>query len=489
MRLQKQGGLHRALTWRYVFVTTTALLVVELLVLVVMTRLAPPYTFSMQPDVYMIRELAESAREYMLVDDYSGLASWLDTLNKPVVNVTFDDNWLRLNLDSFPKRSQQIVMIFRQGEGILAATPQTASYTDIAQIEELPGPISSDIFETVPPRPGDNIINVRDGSHVLSIYPIQQEDGTLLGLFIVLNFAETYPASTLDVLLFAGTSTLILAGVTAALGGGFGFLASRFVVRRLNTLVHTTASWEVGDFSHPIGDDQTNDEISALAQHLNYLRTRIQELMTMREQLAVLEERSRFARELHDSVKQQVFTLRMNMATIEVLMGQDCDNARQHLQKSISLAQNIQDELTLMIHMFRDQTSQAAPLEERLRTLLTEWTQHTDIHVDSKIEIEEEPGLRIAHAIYRVVQEALANVQKHSHATRVQVRVIVSKNTLTLHIEDNGSGFDTDSVQHTAGFGLLSMQERIEALGGAFTLHSSKDGTHIQAHIPIEKDS
>lgn len=487
MTLRKRGGLNRALMWRYTLVTTAALLIVELLVFVVMTRLAPPYTFGMQPDVYLIREFSETIREYMLAEDYAGLEIWLRDLRQPVVNVTFDDNWLRLNLATFPVRGQQTLLIFREGDGVLAVTPPDSPFANIQQIEELPGPLDSDLLRYVPVAPGDNIVTTRNGNQVLSVFPIQDADGTLLGLFIVLNFASGRPPSAGDVLLLAGGSTLVLMGITAILGGGFGYLVSRLIVRRLSNLVSTTANWGVGDFSQPVRDEHTNDELTDLAYHLNHLRTQIQEAMTMREQLAIVEERSNFARELHDSVKQQVFTLRMNLATIDVLLDQETSTAQPHLQKAISLAQSIQDELTLMIGMFRAQTLPSPPLAERFHTLLTEWRQHTEIRVNSDIYIEQEPFLRVSHTLYRVAQEALANVQKHSGATLVHIQLSVTTQMITLDVQDNGTGFDV--ANPGSGFGLLSMRERVEALGGAFAIVSNTDGTSIQVQVLTRKDS
>lgn len=482
MILKQAGGLHRALTWRYMLVTTVAMLVVELLVLVVLTRLAPPYTFGMQPDVYLMNSLARTARAYLLSDDLPGLNAWLSDLRQPVINVTFDNNWLRLNLATFPLRAEQTVLIFREGDGVLAATPPNSPFSHIRRVEDLPGPLSSDLLRSVPPRPGNNIVTTRRDSQVLSVSPIQRDDGALLALFIVLNLASEQPPSAADVVLLAGSSLLVLAGITTMLGGGFGFLASRFVVRRLHALVGTTARWGVGDFSQPVRDDTARDEIAAMAHHLNRLRTQLEELMIMREQLAVLEERSRFARELHDSVKQQVFTLRMNLATIEILFAQErAAAALPHLHKTISLAQHIQDELTLMIHMFRDESASSAPLARRLHDLAADWTQQTSITIALYIDIEQEPVLRVGHAVYRVAQEALSNIHKHSGAQTVSLSLRTAPDTLRLVITDDGCGFDPTQI--IPGIGLVSMRERVEALGGSLTIDSSAEGTRLEAQL------
>ncbi len=89
-------------------------------------------------------------------------------------------------------------------------------------------------------------------------------------------------------------------------------------------------------------------------------------------------------------------------------------------------------------------------------------------------------------ALYRVVQEALQNVVKHAHATRVELKVRQSDHMLTLEITDNGSGFDT-SRSFPWHLGLQSMQERIARCGGTFRVESQPAaGTHIQLEIALD---
>lgn len=485
MTLNRPRGLYLALMWRYILVTTSALLVVELLALLVLTRLAPPYTFGMQPDVYLIRDLAETARDYLLTDDLDGLDRWLQELRQPVLNVSLSDHWMRLNLDTFPLREQHTVLVFAEHDGVLAITPHDSVFRTVQRIEDLPGPLGSELLHAVPPRPGNNIVTTRNGSQMMSVFPIQQDDGTLLALFIVLNLAAEHPPSPGDVLVLAGVSTLLLLAVTAALGGGFGILASRFLVRRLRDLVQTTATWGVGDFSHPVHGVQQDDEIAALARHLNQLRTRIQDLLVMRAQMIVLEERSRFAQELHDSVKQQVFTLRMNLATLDYLLPRPHDQIEPLLSKTAALAQHIQDELTLMIQMFRNELAPVAPFPQRLATLVADWSTQTGIPVAFDLQCEDIADLRLGHTVYRLVQEALTNIYKHSAASAVTLHLHQADRVLCIQIADNGTGFDPAQV--VPGIGLVSMRERVEALGGTLTITSNQQGTTIQAQIPREE--
>jgi signal transduction histidine kinase len=92
----------------------------------------------------------------------------------------------------------------------------------------------------------------------------------------------------------------------------------------------------------------------------------------------------------------------------------------------------------------------------------------------------------VSICFYRILQEALQNVAKHSGATRVQVRLSACENQLVLYIKDNGKGFDTDKVMVQAGLGIISMRERMHLIGGQITIHSKRQhGTEISASAAL----
>jgi two-component system NarL family sensor kinase len=93
-------------------------------------------------------------------------------------------------------------------------------------------------------------------------------------------------------------------------------------------------------------------------------------------------------------------------------------------------------------------------------------------------------SFEVEQALYRVAQEALANVAKHSGADRMAVRLACDGNRVKLTIRDNGMGFDIAEAQGT-GLGLRSMHERMAALGGDLTVDSGADGTVIRAVVPV----
>lgn len=114
---------------------------------------------------------------------------------------------------------------------------------------------------------------------------------------------------------------------------------------------------------------------------------------------------------------------------------------------------------------------------------MTDWSRHSDIAAHVYYQGEQELSLTREQVIFRVAQEALANVARHSGATSVDVRVTWSPQSVTLTVDDNGCGFDPFAVVHN-GVGLHSMRERLTALGGTLAVESmTGQGTRVVAQI------
>lgn len=499
-------GLHGALTWRYMLVTIGAILLIAVVGVVAAARFLPPYTSGMQPSVYMMAEWATTAAGYLEVEDEMGLAQWLQALDQSVINLTLRDDWLRINLARFPDHGTQTLLVFDPAKGVIAASSPAGPFRDISAIAELPGPFDDSLFTSLPPRPGANQVMTQNGNQSVTMMPIQRQDGTLLGLLILVNLATDAPPTWGAVLRTVGMSLLLLTIAVAGLGALFGAFAARFLVRRVDQLVTTTARWGEGDFSQPVSTQQSaHDELDALANHLNALRPQIEESLALGKQLAVQGERNRIARELHDSVKQQLFTLRMHLATAEAVSAAESP-ALPHLALSIALAEDAQEEVTALIDVFHRATQQAAQtdtklvaesdtkfdeatLVSRLRILIDKWQRQTAIPVTSLLPASVAASAQTTHALLRIVQEALANSHKHSNCTQVTVTLeqVDESNVdyIKLSISDDGVGFDPAAVQQkSTGLGLSSMRERAAALGGEVTFQSTALGTTVVVTIP-----
>jgi signal transduction histidine kinase len=272
----------------------------------------------------------------------------------------------------------------------------------------------------------------------------------------------------------------VLAGLIGIL---FGLLVARGLTRRLYAITRVTASWGSGDFSARI-EDRSGDEIGMLAADLNRMADDWQALMQTRQELAMLEERNRLARDLHDSVKQEVFAISMNLGAAQTLWNQDPQAARQQVDAAAALARHSRQELTGLIQTLRPAQLKERDLLQGLREFLAEWERSRGIRVLLNLPDSLHLPAEMEQAIFRVVQEAFANVARHSRASAVSLELRLESGGLRMLISDNGHGFDLQRVQ--PGLGLLSMKERFQTLGGWVQIESNAAGTRLEGWLPME---
>ena len=221
------------------------------------------------------------------------------------------------------------------------------------------------------------------------------------------------------------------------------------------------------------------------ARDLNRMARRVQTLLTTRQELAVLEERNRLARELHDTVKQHVFASALLVRAARKQVDRDPETAKRHLEEAEELAGEMQQELITLIRALRP----AALSDQGLVSVVTEyageWTERTGIKVDLRVQGERTTSVEVEETLYRVVQEALANVARHSGSATAEIRLAWQENQVYLSVSDQGGGFDALSSGAGKGLGLVSMRERVEAIGGSMSIFSSPGDTRIEACVPL----
>ncbi|HET7639757.1 MAG TPA: histidine kinase, partial [Ktedonobacteraceae bacterium] len=282
----------------------------------------------------------------------------------------------------------------------------------------------------------------------------------------------------LSLILVTGT---IITTIAAIAGMVSGYLTARGLTRRLKGLSYAADRWSRGDFS-TITYDASEDELGETTRQLNTMAEQLQNLFQARQKIATLEERNRLARDLHDSVKQQIFAASMQIGAMRVLLRRDVDAAEVRLNETEKLVRQAQQELTSLIRELRPVALEGKGLATALRELTTQWAQQTGIVANLRVEGSQTLSLTIEEALFRVGQEALANVARHSKATLVQMQLTTSDDTVTLSVIDNGQGFDTTRQGHM-GVGLHSMQERMKALGGDARVESTPGkGTRVVAY-------
>ncbi len=216
---------------------------------------------------------------------------------------------------------------------------------------------------------------------------------------------------------------------------------------------------------------------------LTQANERLRRYTLLVENQATLQERQRIAREMHDSVGHSLTAQSIQLENVDLWMPQDPKKALDHLQKARQLGKDALQDVRQSVASLRVDPLQGRTLSQALQHLTQTFEQNTGICVASQIVETESLPKEFANALFRLAQEALTNVSKHSQATEVQVQFREQNAEYQLQITDNGQGFDP--TKHTVGFGLQSMKERTEALGGQFTFQSQpQQGCQIQATVP-----
>ncbi|WP_223067348.1 sensor histidine kinase [Paenibacillus caui] len=271
--------------------------------------------------------------------------------------------------------------------------------------------------------------------------------------------------------LFIGQSLILFFLGAAIVGIAFGIVTSRSLVRRIRRILVSADRWSQGDFTTFV-QDPSGDELGQLGQRLNQMARQLRLLLRTRQELATLEERNRLARELHDSVKQQMFAVSIWVNTAKSLIGQDEQTARSHLSEAESLISHTQRELSSLIQELRPVALESKDLAHALGDYLRSWQDQTGIAVDFEVSGEHRVSSSIEEAFFRIAQEALSNAARHSKATSVRVKLECGE-IAQLSISDNGCGFDARQ-EAREGVGLSSMRERAQGLDGDIDIRSEK---------------
>ena len=316
---------------------------------------------------------------------------------------------------------------------------------------------------------------------MLTAAPVEDDDGRVLGAVATVI---QLPNLTGPLFAVVGAGALALIIPAAILGMIFGFLTAWGLTRRLQRLARAAQAWSRGDFSVAV-KDRSKDEIGQLSRELNNMAAQLENLIQTRQELATLEARNRFARDLHDSVKQQVFATSFQVAAARALIEEDAEAAGAHLLQAEELVRQAQKELNVLIQEMRPAALEGKGLAAALRDYVRGWSQRAEIPVAVHVRGEREVPLEMEQALFRVAQEALANVAKHSGADNVEVDLIYTADALTLRVADDGRGFDP-AKNEGEGFGLQSMRERIMRLGGRVGVESTPGkGTRVVCVCPL----
>jgi signal transduction histidine kinase len=204
--------------------------------------------------------------------------------------------------------------------------------------------------------------------------------------------------------------------------------------------------------------------------------------------MAVLEERNRMARELHDSVTQSLFSMDLHARAIDKYLTRDTRQAKAQIAQLRQITHDTLEEMRSLINDLRPPSISEIGLVPSLKQELEHMKRPGGPEIglstsgDCRLPSELEEGL------FRIAQEALRNAVKHSRAQHISVKLAAEAQEVTLSISDDGRGFDPLVPTDRRAFGLIGMNERAVLLGTQLKLETEPGaGTKVEVRVPIEK--
>jgi two-component system, NarL family, sensor histidine kinase LiaS len=288
-------------------------------------------------------------------------------------------------------------------------------------------------------------------------------------------------------------SVLISLVITAPIGGLFGLITTRGLVRRLHSLVLATTRFADGDYIQRVQVSRA-DEVGQLEQQFNRMAEQlvasIAQQQALAEQNARIQERARISRDLHDAISQNLFSLRTLIDGLQTAIEAGAETTA--LQPHIALLEQTTNTMTremraLLLEM-RPPQLEGLSLTEALEALAEAYTSRLGIAVTTTIA---PIVLNVAteQTLLRIAQEALSNAARHANATMIMLSLAPQEQMACLRITDNGRGMNLNESSKKHGLGLHLMQERVQELTGTFLLETAPGrGTHIEICVPQEEE-
>lgn len=473
-------GLQWKLTLSYALVTVGALMALELFVLFLIGAWLTTQAREVLPRT--VAQLSDQVGPYLrrVPPDVTGLETFLAALD----TLEFDDG-TRTVIDLALANSVGVIAVANARSEVVASSNPATIPVGSPLLNEVEGKDKA-LLESVlaGQQSAANVVLVPSRRPIIAAAPVLNERGQVLGItFIQVDATIRTLLGGEELLPLIATSLLFVSVFAVPVGALFGFLNARWLARRLGRLALVAETWSRGDFSGS-ADDRSSDELGQLARRLNNMAEELQTLFQTRQELAMSEERNRLARDLHDSVKQQVFATAMQVGAAKALLPYQPEKAAGHLAEAEVLTHQIQGELTGLIHALRPAALGTRGLGAALEEYLQVWSRQNNIKVQAYLGAAA-LAHRLEQALYRVAQEALANIAKHSRAAQVAVSLRVDAEHVVMVIADSGKGFEPDEAKGR-GMGLSSMHERLTSFGGRLVIDSKPgEGTTLTAEIPV----
>lgn len=325
------------------------------------------------------------------------------------------------------------------------------------------------VFGTGAPLRSSTLLATFAGLSALALFlPVVYGDNWV-GVFVPVGILAGLTLRFRAVALVCVAITLLTVATAGVTQIGWGPAISITINAALSGLVAYGIRWLV----------ETNRELRAARREIS--------------RLAVSEERLRLSREIHDTLAQGLASIVMHLAPARQSLRTEPGTTEQHLRQIDRTARESLEEARRLVRALRPEALEDASLAEALGRAAGNFAEETGVHVETRVNGDPNPlPPEVEVALLRVAQEALTNVRKHAGASVSRVAMTLSYlgDAVALDVRDDGVGFDVDRQAsghpYSGGFGLKGMRERIEALGGTFSVESSSGGgTALAVELPV----
>lgn len=410
--------------------------------------------------------------------------------NPPVALVLDSD--LIIRASTFPVRypvgrSARVLIPMSKPTDVVGVGDTAHGAVTYAAVSVVIGP-EKPVSSAVPPNAAPSGKSASGPGKSLIGWAYVQAPGTVLASQAALGLPSlsalaTLPDSSVGPLLIAGA---VLLALLLPLGAGFGVWTSRRLVSRLGGLAVATADFAGGDLARRVTEGG-QDEVGQVEQGFNEMATRIERMTEERARLvedrARMEERARIARELHDSISQDLFSVSLIAGGLQRALPPESS-----LQTEINVMRTTieasMNEMRALLLELRPTALDERGLLVALNELCAAYQERLGVRIDAKLDpVQVEPPKD--HVVLRVAQEGIANAVRHADASHIGLELSQRDGHTELVITDDGRGFELSRADGSHGLGLRVMRERLSELGGSLDLTSEIGrGTRLVAVLP-----
>lgn len=228
-------------------------------------------------------------------------------------------------------------------------------------------------------------------------------------------------------------------------------------------------------------------QLADTVRELRQAKQQLEEQAAQAEELAALRERTRLAREMHDSIGHALVVVNVKLEAAQRLYTVDAARGSAELDATKTLVRETMADLRRSLADLRAPLPDHHDLATTLHHLADEIRSRSDLHVKCSTTTDTPPlAPEATEALWRVAREAISNIDRHAHATHAALSLERQNGSLVLRVTDDGRGINPNDHARWGHYGIVGMRERVEAIGGAFHIaRRAEGGTVVEARVPV----